>query len=440
MTNPISYEIDVDTGYRPHEHQYEIHQQMKRFSVLVCHRRFGKTVLAGNSLLDSALTTDRPGPPARFGYVAPWRIQAKKIAWPVLKRHALRVPGAKANESELSITFPNEAIIQLEGAENADALRGGYYDGLVLDEVADMKPHVWGEILRPTLGDYKGWALFIGTPKGLNLFSDLYYGALEDPAWYAGMYTVNDTRLPWLDEEELDLARKSMSDAQFRQEFMCDFGASSDNSLIPLDVVNAAFGKHLRADQFDRMPRIVGVDVARFGNDRSVIQKRQGLACFEPMIYRGLDNMALAGIVAREIVQWKPDAVFIDAGRGEGVIDRLRQLGHGPIEVNFGGRPLDTQRYANKRSEMWDSTREWLESGGALPRNDELRASLVVPTYSFDAAGRMVLEPKDKMKERVGMSPDPGDALALTFAAPVAVGSGAGARPTANNQYDLYGG
>ncbi|MDR1019139.1 MAG: hypothetical protein LBL73_00140, partial [Synergistaceae bacterium] len=132
-----------------------------------------------------------------------------------------------------------------------------------------------------------------------------------------------------------------------------------------------------------------------------------------------LDNMTLAGIAAREIEKFRPDAVFVDAGRGEGVIDRLRQLGHRVLEVNFGSRATDAGRYSDKRSEMWDRTREWLEAGGSIPNDAALKSDLTAPSYSFDAAGRMELEKKERVKARGLRSPDTADALALTFAFPV---------------------
>ena len=413
----------IDLGYRPHRFQLEAHRQLRRFSTLVAHRRWGKTVFAVITLIDAALRCTKPD--GHFGYIAPQFNQAKSVAWNYIKRFGLRVPGAKVNESELSITFPNQGKVRLFGANNADALRGMYWDGVVLDEVADMAPEVWGEIIRPALSDRKGWALFIGTPKGVNLFSELYFSHQGDPNWFTGMFRADecvDDPGVLIDREELELARAAMSEDQFRQEFDCDFTASSDNTLLTIDVVNKAAGKHLREDQYRDAVKVMGVDVARFGGDRSVIQKRQGLYALEPIIFRGFDNMTLAGMVAKEIDEFQPDAVFIDAGRGEGVIDRLRQLGYEDIiEVNFGGSARDGLRYANKRAEMWFEMAEWFRSGGAIPRNQELISSLVVPTYKFDAANRHVLEKKEDMKERVGFSPDPGDALALTFAHPIRI-------------------
>jgi hypothetical protein len=168
----------------------------------------------------------------------------------------------------------------------------------------------------------------------------------------------------------------------------------------------------------DHAPRVLGVDPARFGDDRSVIFPRQGLQAFDPITFQGVDNMQLAARVAEKISSWEPDAVFIDAGAGSGVIDRLRQLGHDVIEVPFGGKASDPA-FLNKRAEMWFAMRDWLRSGGAIPDQVVLKQDLGAPTYWFDAAGRKVLEPKDEIKKRIQRSPDYADALALTFAHPV---------------------
>jgi hypothetical protein len=404
----------VDTGYKPHRFQREIHAGLKRFSVVVAHRRMGKTVLAVNALIDAALRCRKADP--RYAYIAPFRGQAKAVAWDYLRRYALAVPGAVAAEGELSVTFPHGARIRLFGADNPDALRGIYLDGAVLDEVADMKPEVWGEVIRPALSDRLGWCLFIGTPKGADLFHELYQHALTDPTWYAGMFPVDETGL--VAEGELELARSVMSANSYRQEFLCDFTASSDNVLIPVDLASDAARRTVDERMLEGLPKILGVDVARFGGDRSVIFRRRGLGAYTPLVFEGMDNMDLVGRVVNEIINWQPDAVFVDAGRGEGVIDRLRQLGHDCIEVNFGGK-ADNPRYQNRRCEMWDTMAQWLRQGGVLPPMPELKADLCAPTYSFDPSNRMVLESKDAIKARGLRSTDIGDALALTFAYPV---------------------
>ena len=408
---------EVDLVYNPHKYQAEIHEKLKRFSVLVCHRRFGKTFLAIATLIDAAISTNRKN--LRFGYVAPFQKQAKQVAWDYLKQFALPIHGTIANESETSITFLNGAKIRLYGSDNGTAMRGLYFDGVVCDEIADFRPETWPEIIRPALTDshHKGWCLFIGTPKGLNQFYDLYQYAQKDPEWYAGMYRVDETDI--LDDEEIKMARNTMDENQYRREFLCDFSASMDNALITIDKVTDAAAKKMTDNDVVGSARILGVDVARYGSDRSVIQKRQGLVAYEPKIFNDIDNMTLAGMVAQEVNEWQPDAVFIDSGRGEGVIDRLRQLGYFVTEVNFGGKPL-SPTYNNKRTEMWDNIRIWLDDGGALPNHTDLKTDLCVPLYKFDSGNRLQLESKDDIKKRGGRSPDLGDALALTFSYPVA--------------------
>jgi hypothetical protein len=394
----------------PHRFQKEIHAGLRRFSVVIAHRRFGKTVLAVNTLVDAALRCRKPD--GRFSYIAPFRSQAKAVAWDYLKKFALTVPGTLLAEADLSVEFPNQARVRLYGSDNPDSMRGLYFDGAVLDEVADMRPETWGEVVRPALSDRLGWCLFIGTPKGPNLLHDLFLHAQEDPSWYAGFYPVDETNL--IAESELELARAVMSPNSYRQEFLCDFTASSDNVLIPVDLASDATRRTIDERLLVGLPKILGIDIARFGGDRSCIFKRQGLASFTPLVLEGADNMGVVGRAVNIITEWQPDAVFIDAGRGEGVIDRLRQLGHECIEVNFGGKP-DNPRFSNKRTEIWNAMAEWLRQGGVLPPSNELKADLCGPTYSFDPSNRMVLESKDRMKERGLRSTDLGDALALTF-------------------------
>ncbi len=410
---------DIGLGYFPRDWQRECHQARRRFTVLALHRRAGKTELAIMQLLDAALQFKQPL--GLFFYVAPFLKQAKAIAWARLKariepmrQHAL----VDINEGDLSVTFKhNGAVIRIFGADNPDAMRGVGLDGVVIDEVAQIKPETWTDILQPALSDRKGWALFIGTPSGVNLFSELYFKAATLPDWHAAKYTVYDTSA--IDPQEVARLKRDMAETSFAREYLCDFAAAGDDQLISLSDVEAAAQRVILPDQVRLAPRILGVDPARFGDDRSVIFPRQGLAAFKPDIYRGIDNMELAARVAQKIEEWKPEAVFIDAGNGAGVIDRLRMLGHDVVEVHFGGRPT-AQQYLNKRAEMWFAVRDWLKMGGAIPNLVDLKQDLAAPVYWYDAAGRIQLEPKDDIKKRGLPSPDLGDALAVTFAHPVA--------------------
>ncbi len=414
----------------------------KRFVVMALHRRAGKTEIALKKLLDAAVKSELELP--LYFYVAPYLKQAKIIAWSRLKQMvAPLIPhgAVEISEVELSVTFRhNGAIIRIFGADNPDAMRGVRLDGAVMDEVAQMKPEVWDEIIQPALSDRLGWAWFIGTPKGINVFSSLFFAAENKPGWARARYSVYDTNS--IDPDEVERLRQSMTPMAWAREYLCDFSAAGDDQLLSLTDIETAAKREHPAGSNDYAPRILGVDPARFGDDRSVIYPRQGLIALAPMVYRGVDNMTLAGHIARKIDQWTPDAVFIDSGAGAGVIDRLRQLGYDVTEINFGGKPNDT-RFVNKRAEMWFDMAEWIKAGGAIPNDLSLKLELATPTYKYDAANRIQLESKDDIKKRLpdAGSPDLADALGLTFAHPVAKRSlrdQFGARTQRSDSYDPY--
>lgn len=383
-----------------------------RYSVIVAHRRAGKTVEVLVQLMEQALTCTKKDP--RFAYIAPFYSQAKSIAWTYLKNFCSQIPQTKINESELAVQLPNSAVIRLFGADRPDALRGMYFDGVVLDEVANMRPELWGEVLRPALADRKGKAIFIGTPQGINLFYDLYHQALKAPEWYADIFPVQKTDA--LDPEEVESARRGMSENQFRQEFECDFSAANAETLIPLPDIEAARNRFLIEENYVFAPKILGVDVARFGDDRTVIIRRQGRKAWDPIIIRDMDLMTVATRVTYEIMDWTPTAVFVDeTGLGSGVVDRLRQLNYSVIGVNFGAKADDKDRYFNKRSEIWCRMRDWIQDGGKIPDNVEMVSDLATVQYEHDPRERIKLESKDKIKGRGMPSSDLGDALALTF-------------------------
>lgn len=147
------------------------------------------------------------------------------MAWDYLKRYSQPIWGGPPNESELWVQLLNGARLRIYGADNADALRGGYLDDATLDEYADMRPGVWGEILRPMLADRQGSATFIGTPKGKNAFWEIYQRSRTDPDnWFSFMLRASETGL--ILQEELDAARLDMTQEQYEQEFECSFEAA----------------------------------------------------------------------------------------------------------------------------------------------------------------------------------------------------------------------
>jgi phage terminase large subunit len=198
------------------------------------------------------------------------------------------------------------------------------------------------------------------------------------------------------------------------------FPPSSLNALIGPDEVNAAMKRNYREMEIGNAPRVMGIDVARFGDDASVIFRRQGIQCWPILKYRNIDSTQGAGTTARQWDDWEADAAFIDntGGFGSGWIDQLSQLGKSPIGVGFANEAHNKSRYYNKRAEMYFEACEWIKRGGALPHSPELLAALTQTTYTFKG-DRFLLEDKDQVKIKIGYSPDEADAFVLTFAEPI---------------------
>lgn len=197
------------------------------------------------------------------------------------------------------------------------------------------------------------------------------------------------------------------------------FPPAGFNSLLSHEEVAEAMRRHYREGDYSFAARVLGVDVAREGDDKSVIFPRQGLVAFKPQVLRNASTVHGAGVVQQKWVEWEPDGVFIDntGGFGGGWIDQLQVLNRSPVGVHFAGKAAD-YRYANIRAEMWFKMADWIKKGGALPNIPELIAELTTPTYSFKG-DQFLMEPKEQIKKRLGRSPDYADALALTFAYPV---------------------
>lgn len=242
--------------YEPRPHLLPYHNRTQRWACIVAHRRFGKTVGCINDLIRGALMCERDEP--RFVYIAPYYKQAKDAAWSYLKRFSLCIPGAEANESELRVDLPNKGRVRLYGADNYDALRGIYIDGIVLDEYADMDPRVWPEVIRPALSDRQGAATFIGTPKGRNGFYDIWAGnpetgwpgAINSPEWYALMLKASETNI--LPQGELDDARAMMTPEQYAQEYECSFDAAIVGSYYGKDIAELQAANRITAVPWEK--------------------------------------------------------------------------------------------------------------------------------------------------------------------------------------------
>jgi len=241
--------MQVKIPYRPRELQAEMHNNLKRWNVLVMHRRFGKTVFAVNHMIKHVLTCPLPRP--RVALIAPTFTQAKRISWDYVKHYAGVIPGVTFNETELRADFPNNGRIMLLSGENPDALRGIYLDLCVFDEYGMQNPRVWGEVVRPALSDREGAAIFLGTPAGHNHFFDILQQAKEQEdegsdQWYWKIAKASETKV--VKELELDAAKMQMTPEQYDQEYECSFTAA---------IIGAYYGKLLAAlDDENRITRV----------------------------------------------------------------------------------------------------------------------------------------------------------------------------------------
>jgi len=216
----------ITTGYTPRHLQSELHYSSTqyRFLVLNLHRRFGKTVFSINDQVDCLLRCEHRQP--QGAYIAPTYGSAKRVAWDIYKQYFEKLPGVVFKEGDLQIQLPRPhkgdvVKIWLLGAENPESIRGMYLDYVILDEYASINPIIWSQVVRPALSDRKGRGTFIGTPQGENHFYDIYLAAdspdLKD--WYARTITVDESK--YVDADELISARKTMTEDEYNQEFLC---------------------------------------------------------------------------------------------------------------------------------------------------------------------------------------------------------------------------
>jgi len=204
----------------------------------VAHRRAGKTVAAICDLIDAALRK----PNARFAYIAPYYAQAKDVAWGYVKQFTMPIPGVTANETELRVDLPNGSRVRLYGADNYDRLRGLGLDGIVLDEYADMDPRAWSEVIRPALADRKGWACFIGTPKGRNAFYEVFERS-KGPDWFSLRLRASETGI--IPPDELAALKEEMSEDEYSREMETSFDAAVEGAYYARLLTQAETDKRI---------------------------------------------------------------------------------------------------------------------------------------------------------------------------------------------------
>lgn len=307
---------------------------------------------------------------------------------------------------------------------NTEAFAGLHNKGkrilLVFDEASAIHDLIW-EVSEGALTDADTeiiWCCFGNPTQNIGRFRECFgkfkHRWLTRQIDSRTVAMTNKAQLQkWVDDygEDSDFVRVRVRGV---------FPSASSNALIGPEEIEAAQSRHYNEHQYNFAARILGVDVARQGADSSMLAPRQGKVAFKMRQLRIPDTMLVANAVAQAMDKFRPDATFVDAtgGYGVGVIDALRQTNRTPIEVYFSGKATDP-RYFNKRSEMWFEMAKWIKSGGALPNDPELAEELAAATYTFQG-DKFRLCDKDDIKELIGRSPDKADALALTFAFPVA--------------------
>lgn len=339
---------------------------------------------------------------------------------------------------------------------NAVAFQGLHNEGkrilMIYDEASGIPDQIWeaGDGCITDKGTERIWCVFgnPNLPKGR--FRECFPGGKFSHVWNSR--SVDSRSVSFTDKDELN-------------RWVADYGEDNDfvrvrvRGVFPragtmqfIDDWVASEAQRREVAVHVRDPFIIGVDVARFGDDASVIYFRKGRdgRSVPPLMFRGMDTMTLAGKVSEVYAQYHADAVFVDGGGvGGGVVDRLRQLHVPVLDVQFGGKSEGTGfatgdqgvKYANKRAEIWGAMREWLKTG-AIPPDNSLREQLTNLQYGFNLRNEIQLEKKEDMKKRGLESPDMADALAITFAQVVIPNEFAGGehrqKPLVESEYDPY--
>jgi hypothetical protein len=301
---------------------------------------------------------------------------------------------------------------------NTEAFAGMHNAGkrvlLVFDEASAIPDQIW-EVSEGALTDAD---------------TEIIWVAFGNPTRNTGRFRECFGRFKhrWINKQ-IDSRSVPGTNKKQIQEWVDDYGEDSDfvrvrvrgvfpnqgsNQFISSASIEAC--RQYKAEGYELLPKILAVDVARFGDDQSVIGIRQGRKVFEPKKFRGLDTMQLADRIIEMIGEFAPDAVVVDGvGVGAGVIDRLRQLRFNPVEFNGGTRPDDPTTYRNRRCEAWGLMRDAINEGIDLPNDRELFEELAGVEYGFTPTQQIYLEKKEDMKKRGLSSPDVADWLSMTF-------------------------
>jgi len=305
-------------------------------------------------------------------------------------------------------------------SERPEALAGVHSEHvlLVVDE-ASAVPEAVFEAAAGSMSGHSATTILISNPtRNSGLFFKTHHQLASD--WYR--MHVSCLNNPLVNSDFVDQIRATYGDGSnaFRIRVLGEFALADDDTLIPAELVDAAVTRDLTISGDE--PMIYGVDVARFGTDRTALCKRRGNVVVEIKSWGGLDLMQTVGAVINEAKLDGPEEICVDTiGLGSGVADRLREQGYNVRDVNVAESSAMNPNANKLRDELWMAVKDWLGTRAVkLPREEALRQELVAPRYSFTSSGKLVVESKDSLRKRGMRSPDLADALCLTFASTAA--------------------
>ena len=291
-----------------------------------------------NEAIKGALTCKLPSP--RFGYIAPYLSQAKAIAWDYVKHYCAPIPGVTFNEAELRADFSNGARVRLFGGDNPHALRGLYFDGVILDEFGDMDPTVWTEVIRPQLADSKGWAAFAGTPRGKNTFYDLCQRARRREAGWA-LWELKASETHILTDDELADARSSQDEASYQREYECSFDAAIEGAYYADEMQRADHERRVTPIPIDPIVKVdtawdLGIDDATaiwfiqdVGHERRLVDYLEVSGEGLPQIVKRLEAKGYR--YGRHILPH--DIQARELGSGQSRLETLNALGVSNVDI-----------------------------------------------------------------------------------------------------------
>jgi phage terminase large subunit len=316
------------------------------------------------------------------------------------------------------------ASARTSSSERPEALAGIHSENvlLIVDE-ASAVPEAVFEAAAGSMSGHSACTILIGNPtRNSGLFYRTHHELASD--WDTMHVSCLDIPLVSRDFVEQIKATYGEGSNAFRIRVLGEFAVADNDTLIAAELVDAAMSRDVIADVSDGM--VYGLDVARFGTDRSALCKRKGNVVMEVKSWGGLDLMQLVGAVVNEARTDNPVEICVDTiGLGSGVADRLREMGYNVRDVNVAEASAMNPNANKLRDELWLAVKEWLATRTVkIPAESSLRHELVAPRYGFTSSGKIVVESKDSMKKRGMRSPDLADALCLTFAGNAALVGG----------------